>query len=134
MDRRLVSDFGFSRISLEPSYYDDTSGVVQQYDGIYYRPPTRTPADQESGLQLGAVVTSVGGELQRLHADGLDLGPSWTRACVQSWIQFGVRVASLSETQAPPGIEWIRSPARPSVVEVGSALPVGPSQHLLVSN
>ena len=38
LDRRIVEEFGFSRISLEPAYYDDVTGVVQQYDGIYYRP------------------------------------------------------------------------------------------------
>ena len=38
LDRRIVDELGFSRISLEPAYYDDVTGVVQQYDGIYYRP------------------------------------------------------------------------------------------------
>jgi len=38
LDRRIVDEYGFRRISLEPTYYDDVTGVVQQYDGIYFRP------------------------------------------------------------------------------------------------
>ena len=135
LDRRLVSEFGFARVSLEPSYYDDTSGVVQQYDGIYYRPGSaRMAADRETGLQIGAVVTSIGGPLQRLRPDGVDVGAGWMQACMQSWLQIGTRVASVSETQPPAGIEWIRSPARPSVTEMLGALPVGASHHLLITN
>jgi FkbM family methyltransferase len=135
LDRRLVGEFGFSRVSLEPSYYDDTLGIVQQYDGIYYRPQQPpTPAAEEIGVRIAGVVTSIGGELQRLRADGVNVGPSWMQACVQSWIQFGVRVASLSETPAPPGIEWIQAQQRPSIAAILGALPVGPAQHLLVSN
>jgi FkbM family methyltransferase len=135
LDRRLVHDWGFTRVSLEPSYYDEALGVVQQYDGIYYRPQsTRAPTAQASRVQIGAVVTSVGGQLQRLRSDGVDVGAGWMQACVQSWIQFGARVASVSEMQAPSGIEWMQSQARPSVAAMLAAVPVGASQHLLMSN
>jgi FkbM family methyltransferase len=135
LDRRLVGEFGFSRVTLEPSYYDDTSGVVQQYDGIYHRPQrARPPADQATGLQIGAVVTSVGGQLRRLRSDGVDVGDGWMQACMQSWLQFGARVASVSEMQPPSGIEWIRSPARPGIAAMLGALSVGPSEHLLMCN
>jgi hypothetical protein len=135
LDQRLVDEFGFSRVSLEPSYYDDTLGVVQQYDGIYHRPEQpRAPAGGETGLHVGAVVTSVGGELQRLRTDGVNVGSEWLQACAQSWAQFGARVTSVSEVAAPPGIEWVRSPSRPSINEILRALPVGSSQHLLLCN
>lgn len=44
LDRQIVEDFGFRRVSLEPTYYDDVTGVVQQYDGIYFRPDLARPA------------------------------------------------------------------------------------------
>jgi hypothetical protein len=43
LDRRIVDEYGFRRISLEPTYYDDVTGVVQQYDGIYFRPDLPPP-------------------------------------------------------------------------------------------
>lgn len=135
LDRRLVSDLGFSRVSLEPSYYDETLGVVQQYDGIYFRPrDARAPADHASKLKIGAVVTSIGGPMQRLRSDGLDVGVDWRQACTQSWIQFGARVTSVSEIQPPSGIEWVRSEARPGIAEILGAVPIDASAHLLLGN
>jgi len=135
LDRRLVSEFGFSRVSLEPSYYDDSSGVVQQYDGIYYRPsPNPQPGLDDTALRVGAVVTSVGGEPQRLRFDGANVGREWTQGCVQSWLEFGAPVSSVSETPAPSGIGWVQTAARPTIGEMVEAIPVDASEHLLITN
>ncbi len=134
LDRRLVEEFGFSRVSLEPSYYDDSAGVVQQYDGIYFRPGLPARATRVTGLDVGAVVTSVGGSLERRRSDGKEIGGDWLAFCVQSWLQFGTRVASVAESPPPPGIEWIRTDVRPTINQILRAAPVGAAQHLLVTN
>jgi FkbM family methyltransferase len=138
LDRRLVEEFGFSRVSLEPSYYDDSAGVVQQYDGIYFRPGPGLPAPARTarvtGLDVGGVVTSVGGSLERRRSDGKEIGGDWLAFCAQSWLQFGTRVVSVAESPPPPGIEWLRTALRPTIRELLAAVPVGTSQHLLVTN
>jgi FkbM family methyltransferase len=135
LDRRLVEEFGFSRVSLEPSYYDESLGVVQQYDGIYYRAAQRAaPTARAAGLDLGAVVTSVGGTLNRQRSDGKQVGVEWLNFCVQSWHKFGIPVISVAESPPPSGLEWVRTLQRPSIAELLRARPVGLSQHLLVTN
>ena len=135
LDRRLVGEFGFTRVSLEPSYYDDTSGVVQQFDGIYYRPPPQqVPRTRTAGLKIGAVATSVGGSPERRRSDGVDIGADWQKLCVESWLQFGARVESVAEVSSPPGLAWVRTPERPSIAQIVDAVPVGASQHLLLTN
>lgn len=135
LDRRLVSEFGFVRVSLEPSYYDENSGVVQQYDGIYHRPDR--PKSENASIvrpELGAVVTSVGGALGRFRSDGVPIGAVWQQSCLNSWKNFGVRVASVAEVPPPDGIEWIETAKRPTITEILSACPVEAGQSILVVN
>lgn len=135
LDQRLVGEFGFARVSLEPSYYDDTSGVVQQFDGIYCRPPPRQASGaRAAGVKIGAVATSVGGSPERRRSDGADIGADWQKLCVDSWLQFGARVESVAEVPPPPGLAWVRTPQRPSIAQIVDAVPVGASQHLLLTN
>jgi FkbM family methyltransferase len=135
LDQRLVQEFGFSRVSLEPSYYDDKSGVVQQYDGVYYRPQRFQEAPAwVSGVKVGGVVTSVGGSPERRRSDGVDVGANWLRFCIGTWLQFGVRVASVAETAPPPGLEWVRTESRPTILKMLGAVPVGAGHHLLIAN
>lgn len=134
LDERLVKELGFSRVSLEPSGYDE-QGVAQRYDGIYFRPdrPAR-PHAGPTGLRVAAVVTSVGGTLERRQPDGSDLGPAWLQACMQSWRHFGSRVVSVAERAPPEGLEWARTQARPSIAQMLAAVPVPHGSHLLLTN
>jgi FkbM family methyltransferase len=135
LDRKLVTQLGFSRVSLEPSYYDDGLGVVQQYDGIYFRPdrPGSVSA-RASGLKIGAVVTSVGGTLERRLPDGSDLGPAWFQMCLEAWQRTGSAVTSVAERSPPAGIEWVQTQTRPSVAEMLAARTLEPGSHLLLVN
>ena len=133
LDERLVARHGFSRVSLEPSYYDDTRGVVQQYDGIYFRPDR--PAGGESdrvGVRVGAVLTSVAAMPERSPEDGESGRMQHLDRCRRSWLALGGRVASVSESPPPEaGIEWIEARARPTITEMLAAVP---GQHLLLTN
>jgi len=135
LDRQLVGEFGYSRISLEPSYYDSTAGVVQQYDGLYYRPESpRTSKDRLFGVEIGAVVTSVAAAIQSDRADGRDIRGDWLRFCTESWLQFGTRVVSLSQAPPPSGVESILSTGRPSIAAMLKVCPIEDTQHLLLTN
>jgi len=139
LDSLLVNRYGFSRVSLEPSYYDEQGGTVQQYDGIYYRPEsgaatTTATATASSGVRVGAMVTSVGGVLARLRPDGTDVGLHWLGVCMTSWRNVCGRVISVAEARPPDGIEWVRTAARPSIAELVHAAPLEPGQHLLLTN
>jgi FkbM family methyltransferase len=138
LDRFLTDQCGFSRISLEPSYYDDRAGVVQQYDGIYGRPDAGRPADAPAsrrGVTLGAFVTSIGGSEQRLNERGVDVGADWHRACRQAARALTGAVISVSEV-APldPDITWVEAPGRPAMVDLLAAGVERSSEHLLIAN
>ena len=135
LDELLVKRYGFQRVSLEPTYYDEKTGTVQQYDGIYYRPePPATKSIPLDGVRVGAVVTSIGGMFTRKQPDGGDIGPLWLRLCTDSWKKVSPRVISCSESSPPEGIEWAQTASRPSINEVLSAVPIEPKQHLLFTN
>jgi len=138
LDRFLTDQCGFSRISLEPSYYDDRAGVVQQYDGIYGRPDADRPADAPAsrrGVTLGALVTSIGGSEQRLNERGVDVGADWHRACRQAARALTGAVISVSEVAPPdPDITWVKAPGRPAMVDLLAAGVERSSEHLLITN
>ena len=136
LDERLVKRHGFTRVSLEPSFYDEVLGVVQQYDGIYYRPERRGPAPPERrGARIAAVETSLAGIPQRRRSDGSDLGAVWLDTCWQSWRHLGERVVSVAEV-APPlqGVEWVGTQSRPSIIEMLRAIGSSPGAHVLLTN
>ena len=88
----------------------------------------------DRGVRIDAVVTSVGGTLERRLPNGEDLGPLWLQSCVQSWRQLGSPVLSVSERAPPAGIRWIRTDARPSIAQILSAAAPAVSSHLLLTN
>jgi FkbM family methyltransferase len=135
LDELLVKRHGFKRVSLEPSYYDEHTGTVQQYDGIYYRPePAPAASLPLDGVRIGAVVTSIGGVFSRPRPDGGDFGPKWLSMCMESWRKVCPQVISAAESPPPEGVIWTRTEGRPSIVDMLSAAPLEPGQHLLLTN
>lgn len=124
LDRHLTEECGFERVSLEPAYYDEKLGVVQQYDGIYRR-PAPTVIRETPSVALASVLTSLPPSLQRIGPDGEEVGPQWMAQCCASWSSFAPRVVSVSENRPPvPGIEWEEVDERPSIAalcRVGAA-------------
>ena len=138
LDRFVVEELGFRRISLEPSYYDDTNGVVQQYDGIYVRdpPPVATLPGQPVAPRIGALYTSMNGVPARTGPDGRDCGERWLGLCVASWNQVSARVVSVSES-APysASVEWMPRTSRPSIIEMFDAMHGGnAADHAILCN
>jgi FkbM family methyltransferase len=135
LDKMLVERHGFSRVSLEPAYYDDKTGTVQQYDGIYFRPePKRIETSRPDGVRIGAVVTSIGGALTRKKPDGTDVGEEWLQVCMKSWRAASNRVLSVAESAPPAGLEWVRTETRPSITAMLTAERVNEQQALLLTN
>ena len=115
LDRHLTEDCGFQRVSLEPAYYDEKLGVVQQYDGIYRRPSAAVVRDRPA-VALASVLTSLPPTLQRTGPGGVEVGPQWLAQCCASWSSLAPRVLSVSENRPPvPGIEWREVEERPSI-------------------
>ena len=136
LDRLLVEEFGFARISLEPSYYDDEAGVVQQFDGIYARsapPNAAKPADKP--YVLGAIVTSMHGTPSRVAPSGEEYGRDWLDLCVQSWLELSDCIVSVSES-APldPRVRWIQTNGRPSIADLFAAMPQEEGAHTVLCN
>ena len=137
----LVNELSFSRISLEPAYYDDRQGVVQQYDGIYYRPDAKPREPASMGIGEFTVATSIGGAMERKATNGEPIGEKWLRACAQSWTGISARVCSVSE-EAPPedGVAWLETPLRPSVAEIIRTVARSPEDfyatksHIILTN
>jgi FkbM family methyltransferase len=137
LDRFLTEQCGFTRLSLEPSYYDDLAGAVQQYDGIYSRPEAEPPTNPAAwrGVRLGAFVTSIGGSEQRLSEQGVDLGPEWHRSCRQAARALSDTIVSVSESPPPDqDIVWVKAAGRPAIVDLFTAGIERTSGHLLVAN
>jgi FkbM family methyltransferase len=135
LDKLLVERLGFSRVSLEPSYYDDVNGVVQQYDGIYFRPDRAPRRANALGVTVSAVVTSMESAPRRTGEGGADIGADWLAFCAASWISTAPRVVSISETPpAVKGIEWVQAPKKPSIAELFRAMEQETDQHVLFIN
>jgi FkbM family methyltransferase len=136
LDRFLVEELGFERISFEPSYYDDRAGVVQQFDGIYAKKRTTgTIAATDGPCAFGATVTSMHGVPSRVSRSGEELGREWLDLCVESWVQFSYSVISVSE-RAPPDaqVRWAQTNARPSIAELFDAMPQDGDTHTVLCN
>ncbi|MFM8635065.1 MAG: FkbM family methyltransferase [Planctomycetia bacterium] len=134
LDERLVARHGFSRVSLEPSYYDDTRGVVQRYDGIYFRPdrPARGRSER-LGVRVEAVLTSVGPTPAPIPGKEPHARARHLEGCHRSWSALGRRVVSVSESPPPPetGIEWVKTESRPTLAQMLTAMS---GQHLVLTN
>ena len=135
LDQYLVNDLSFSRVSLEPSYYDDVLGVVQQYDGIYYKPDKAPCSQVPLGLGGVTLVTSIGRTITRKSKNGEEIGREWLDVCSQSWARLSSDVCSVSET-APPdnSITWLRTRTRPSIAEIFRAVSQKSGNHVVLIN
>ena len=136
LDKFLVDKLGFSRVSLEPAYYDDSHGVVQQYDGVYYRPdhPAQA-APAPFGITAEAVITSIGGVIQRQRSDGTDVGAAWQGDCIRSWSNIAPKVVSVSENPPPAEtIIWSKCATKPSIAELFRRAEESPAGHVILTN
>ena len=137
LDRFIVEDLGFERISIEPSYYDDLTGTVQQYDGIYAKRPAKLPGRSLNTRPptFGAIFTSLHGKPSRIGPSGEQVGEEWFERCVQSWRQHTSRIVSVSDT-APlhSDIQWVKVEARPSIAEIFAVMNKEPDIHAILCN
>jgi FkbM family methyltransferase len=136
LDKQLVQKFGFSRVSFEPVYYDDVHGVVQQFDGIYYRPDsTSHQSGSPVGVTIGAVLTWIGGPIVRLRSDGVDLGSAWQGDCARSWASLSGTVISVSDKPPPvAGVAWKQSTPKSRVIDLILSLREQTSDHIVLTN
>ena len=133
LDRFLIEELGFTRISLEPSFYDGM-GVAQQFDGIYMRTPAHNAApSRDKPLEFGAVVTSMNGVPSRKDLSGEEIGREWLDLCIESWLQISESTISVSETAPPDSrVLWIETNARPPVADLFATMPDG--AHTVLCN
>lgn len=133
LDQYIVQELGFKRISLEPAYYDDTTGVVQQYDGIYYKPESKK--NELSFIDNIGVVTSIGGTQVRTCTEGSDISDVWKSRCLKSWKAASNKVISISE-QKPydPSITWMETAERPSLNDMFKAMLETDLEHFILTN
>ncbi len=133
LDRFLVEELGFVRVSLEPSFYDGF-GIAQQFDGIYTRPSSRmAPASRNKPPMFGAVVTSMHGVPSRKDVAGDEVGQEWLDLCVESWLQISESPISVSESAPPDSrLRWVETAARPSVADLFAAMPE--DRHTVLCN
>jgi FkbM family methyltransferase len=135
LDERLTKQHGFSRVSLEPAYYDEVAGVVQQYDGIYHRPERPRKARAISGARVSEVVTSIGGPLQRTADDGADVGALWLDTCLGTWRKLSQAIVSVSEAPPPASdVRWAQTAERPSIAALLRAAETASGSHVLLLN
>jgi hypothetical protein len=136
LDSWIVKELGFERISLEPSYYDETKAVVQQFDGLYCRPGAAlSPETAMLGVQVSDVVTSIGGPYQRHTGNGMDMGRDWFNLCVKSWGRIAPRIVSVSECEPmSPSVKWVRTGKKPSIAELFRSIEKESDKHVLLTN
>lgn len=135
LDDLLVNTYGFSRISFEPSFYDEEHGIAQQFDGLYYRPEASDLEIPPSREIYPVIATSTTSQLHRYRPDGVDIGHDWNDFCVRSWNNITDTVISVTENEPKiPNIRWHRVPTRPSIREIlNEAVEVNKSHILLIN-
>jgi len=137
LDQFLVKNLGFTRIALEPSYYDDSTGTVQQFDGIYARVPAEAASNPGSLAPppIDAVVTSIYGISSRTAANGVEVGHDWQERCISSWSRFAGKIVSVSDADpADPRVQWVRTSERPAIADLFAAMARGDATHMLLCN
>ena len=135
LDQLLVNTHGFSRVSFEPSFYDDATGIAQQFDGIYYRP--QAPHILTPSLQKiePIVATSTAPQLRRPRADGVDIGSEWEDFCVHSWFNITDTVISVTENQPRnSSVKWLPVSHRPSILQILEKAVSFNKSHVLLIN
>jgi hypothetical protein len=135
VDRYIQIEMGFERVHLGATYYNENTGEVQQYDGIYIKKDRIQIQPEVKGIGLGAVVTSLGGHYKRIGDDGLDHGKSWFNSCLASWHKVAPQVISVSEM--PPtskGITWVQTKKKPRIIELFYKLEQVTQGHVVITN
>ncbi len=143
-DAKLLAQLDFRRDSQQPSGTGDCggggdeAGIADFGEAIYCRPASRGPVSRgpasRGPVKTAAVITSMGGTLQRRLPDGSDFGPEWFRNCMDSWRIPGCPVVSVSEIRPPDGIQWVRTDRRPSLLRMLAGGKVQSGEHLLLTN
>ena len=136
----ILGEIGFERVSLTPAYVDETSGEIQQYDGIYVRrdlvaeatallaeAAASAAAPAGPGVRLDAVVVSLPAQPPKRPQSGRDFGPAWLQSCHRSWTSHAAQVISISEA-APilPGVNWRKVASKPTLLQMLSSLADAP--------
>ena len=135
IDRKLVEDLSFSRISLEPSRYDDTRGIAINYDGLYFRPDNADSHQIKTSIEQIGLVTSFGGSSRRTSEEGQEIGPQWFGECLRSWARTASPVMSVCEMPTPnDSIEWLKTESRPSIRQILTMAADRWPGHLLLTN
>jgi len=129
VDAKLVEEFGFRRVSFEPTYYDEVSGVCQQYDGIYVSEPSDhcQPVHNRSN-PISAVITSFSGKFSNPRLSNGALGSEWTRMCIESWSGISAICISLGPSVPADGIHRVETSESPTIADallVAKDLPAG---------
>lgn len=143
LDQLLVKEYGFNRISLEPSFYNEKEPSCQQYDGIYLR-KRRGEGNNEAavtGLPKGVVdtfITSTPG-LTSLLEDGESQGrDKWLRLCAESWALIANKTHSVSENNPQLAhVLFTETPTRPSIFDIlmqVKALATSRNEQCLLAN
>lgn len=110
------------------------AGTEQHGSFVLLRSAQEAPPSQSGGISLSAIVTSVGGKLERRLPDGSDIGLLWLQSCMQSWQHTAANVVSVAEREPPPGLRWAQTPARPSLAQMLGAVPIEAGRHLILTN
>jgi FkbM family methyltransferase len=133
IDAALVNSLGFTRATLAPARYDDAAGIARRYHGIYIKPDAQV--DRQPGISIDAVVTSIGGSMKRLGADGSDVGDWWGAHCIASWSAFSGRLVSVSESPSGSGaVAWSECDSKPSIAELFRRMGrLGGGHHILTN-
>ncbi len=135
VDAYIQNELGFQRILLEPTYFEEATGEVQQYDGVYVRTDRKQVQPEKVGIELGAVVTSIGGPYRRIGSDGLDYGSNWFNSCVSSWRRIAPVSVSISEIKPTvPSIKWIETKQKPRIVEMFHKIHDLTKSHVVITN
>ncbi|MBM4357057.1 MAG: hypothetical protein FJ096_03010 [Deltaproteobacteria bacterium] len=135
LDAWLVERHRFERVSIQVEPDASTARGSHRLLAVYRRAPTPTWESKRLGT-LGDLdlVTSLGGSVRRELPDGSDFGPTWQEQCFASHRKVGKRVVSVSEV--PPAnrdIEWHATAARPSIVDILTAIDASGRGGLLVN-
>jgi FkbM family methyltransferase len=134
VDSYIQQVLGFKRVLLEPTYYDNTTGELQQYDGVYVR-ETATRAAKKTDVAVDVIVTSIGHEYVRPDKFGRNWGPNWFNSCASSWSRFAPKVVSISELPTRVDtVEWVQTKNKPRMIEFLQKAEKTTSKQFILTN
>lgn len=104
---------------------------------------TRHPTDgnqdaaartEELGMQP-EIYTSIGGSIHRIRQDGVDMGATWQKYCLDSWNKVSNRIVSVAErSPGYAGIDWQLTEDRPSIAEIFDRMAAAASDQVIFIN